>query len=89
MCSCAGRENLAKSVITKLGSAREASKDFCGGQGIRTRREEWRTPELPPQPTIPHTHKADFLRYFDLTDNTATDIVREVRGVTDAKGVRT
>lgn len=28
MCSCAGREHLAKSVITKSGSASEAAKDF-------------------------------------------------------------
>lgn len=42
-----------------------------------------------PTPTTHHTHKADLLRYFDLTDNASTDIIGEVGGVTDAKGVRT
>lgn len=39
MCSWAGREYLAKSVITKSGSAREAGKDFCGKQGIRKKKK--------------------------------------------------
>lgn len=87
---------MAKSVITKSGSAREAGKDFCGKWGIR--REELRImrcpapaphPPHPPHPTAPHTHKADLLGYFDLADDASTDVVREVGGVTDAKGVRT
>jgi sarcosine oxidase delta subunit len=65
------------------------------GQGIRTRRKKWRTWKFsrtnPHGSAIhpPHTHKANLLRYFDLTDDAATDVVREVGGVTDAKGVRT
>lgn len=37
MCSWPGREYLAKSVITKSGSASEAGKDFCGKWDISTR----------------------------------------------------
>ena len=83
---------MAKSVITNWGSTSEASKDFCGRKDIRTRREEcrtWKCPEPPLQPTTLPTHKVDLLRYFDLTDDTTTDILRKVGGVTDAKGVRT
>lgn len=36
-----------------------------------------------------HTHKANLLRYFDLTDDASTDVVGEIGGVTDAKGIRT
>ena len=31
---------MAKSVITKSGSAREAGKDFCGKQGIRKKKKK-------------------------------------------------
>lgn len=63
-----------------------------GGRTAGAEREEWRTwkcPEPPPAPLTRRTHKADLLGHFDLTDDTAADIVREAGGVTDTKGIRT
>lgn len=51
MCSWAGREYLAKSVITKSGSASEASKDFCGGGAGHQSLEMPRITPHPPTPT--------------------------------------
>lgn len=52
---------MAKSVITKSGSAREAGKDFCGKQGIRKKKKmnqkrRIENREIPsPSPHIPHS----------------------------------
>ena len=45
-----------------------------------------------PQPYSPsptRSHKADLLRYFDLTDDASMGVVREAGGITDTERVGT
>lgn len=46
-----------------------------------------RSPSIHSPP--PPTHKTDLLRYFHLTDNASTGVLREAGGITDTKGIGT